>query len=143
MSDDTTTERSSPTYVGGIWSAILTPDAAAMIRFVVDVLGFSERLVVPGPDPGVVVHSELVWPEGGVVQVATAGHSDSVFSQIPVGVGNLYVVTADPAAVHRRCVDAGVEIVRELSSPDHDPTGSGFSIRDHEGNLWSFGTYAG
>jgi uncharacterized glyoxalase superfamily protein PhnB len=58
-------------------------------------------------------------------------------------VENLYVITADPAAVHDRCVVAGVEIVAPLASPDHDPEGSSFSLRDPEGNLWSFGTYAG
>lgn len=32
---------------------------------------------------------------------------------------------------------------RPPEEPHYDPGGMGFSIRDHEGNIWSFGTYAG
>jgi PhnB protein len=130
-------------HAGGIWAAVNSHDALAAIRFLVDVLGFEEQLVVPGDAPGVVVHSQLRWPEGGIVQVSTADRAGNVFAQRPVGVENLYVITADPAAVHDRCVAAGVEIVAPLATPDYDPGGSGFSLRDPEGNLWSFGTYAG
>ena len=137
-------ERSSfPHSTGGIWAAINSADAVAMIRFLVDVIGFEEQLVVPDEEPGVVVHSQLRWPEGGVVQVASANRSGNVWSERAVGEQSLYVITADPMAVHSRCVDAGVEVVAPPSSPEYDPEGLNFSIRDHEGNLWSFGTYAG
>ena len=46
-------------------------------------------------------------------------------------------------AVYDRCVAAGVEVIGEPQTPDYDPGGIVFSIRDPEGNLWSFGTYAG
>ena len=44
-------------------------------------------------------------------------------------------------ACSRRCTGLGAEVVREL----HDtPYGSrDFVVRDPEGNVWSFGTYAG
>lgn len=129
---------------GRIWPAVMASDAPAMIRFAVDVLGFTEQIVVPGDEQGVVVHSQLAWPEGGVVQIATGHRSDgNPFSEQPIGSANVYVVTDDPQAVHDRCIAAGVEIVREMESPDYDPGGSGFGLRDPEGNLWSFGTYAG
>ena len=41
------------------------------------------------------------------------------------------------------CVAAGVEILRAPSEQDYDPGGLMCSLRDHEGNLWSFGTYGG
>ena len=132
-----------PASAGGIWAAINSDDAPAMIRFVVDVLGFTEELVVPGADPSVVVHSQLHWPEGGVVQVGSANRPGNVFSERAVGQQSLYVITADPSAVHERCVASGVEIVAPPDSPEYDPDGMVFSIRDREGNLWSFGTYAG
>jgi PhnB protein len=128
---------------GRIWAAVNAADAPRMIGFLIEVLGFEEQLVVPGAEPGVVEHSQLVWPEGGTVQVATAHRPGNAFSEQPVGGQSLYVITADPDVVYRRCVEAEVEIVAEPSSPDYDPDGSVFSIRDHEGNLWSFGTYAG
>ena len=59
----------------------------------------------------------------------------------PPGEQSLYVVTAEPHAVWERCRAAGVDVVREPEAPDHDPGGMGFSVRDPEGNIWSFGTY--
>ncbi len=128
---------------GAIWAALNLVDALAGIRLVVDVFGFEETLVVPGGSPDEVIHSQLTWPEGGVLQAASANRAGNVFSQQPTGAVNLYVITADPAAVHARCVEAGVEIVSPLVTPDHDPGGSVFSVRDVEGNLFSFGTYGG
>jgi len=128
---------------GRIWPAIAATDAPALIRLAVDVLGFTEQIVVPGDGPGVVAHSQLAWPEGGVVQISTAHREDNVFSDQAVGAASIYVVTDDPMSVYRRAVTAGLEIVREPESPDYDPGGSGFGLRDPEGNLWSFGTYAG
>lgn len=134
---------SGTTSGGGIWAAITSVDAHAMIRFATDVLGFTEQIVVPGDRPGEVIHSQLAWPEGGIVQVGTAHREGNEFSERPVGGQSLYVITADPRAVYDRCVAAGVEIIREMETPEYDPEGSGFAIRDHEGNLWSFGTYGG
>jgi len=128
---------------GGIWAALNYADAEAGIAFLIDVLGFTSQIVVPGEAPGEVVHSQLVWPEGGIVQAATANRDGNLFSERPIGTESLYVVTADPGAVYERCVAAGVEMVLEPESPDYDPAGMNFTIRDPEGNLWSFGTYAG
>ncbi len=135
-------ERSTPAH-GGIWAALNYADAMAGIRFMVDVLGFEADLVVPGDDPAVVVHSQLRWPEGGVVQAGSANRGDNVFSERPIGSESLYVITSDPMQVYDRCVAAGAEVVGAPSSPDYDPDGMVFTIRDPEGNLWSFGTYAG
>lgn len=42
-----------------------------------------------------------------------------------------------------RCRAAGVDVIREPQEPHYDPGGMGFSIRDPEGNAWSFGSYVG
>jgi PhnB protein len=128
---------------GGIWAALNFADAPRGIRFMIDVLGFTEDLVVAGADSGIVEHSQLRWPEGGIVQAATANRPGNVFSERPIGAESLYVITADPMAVFNRCVAAGVDMVFEPASPDYDPNGLVFAVRDHEGNIWSFGTYAG
>lgn len=128
---------------GGIWGVVQSTDAPAMIRFLTEVVGFEASLVVQD-EPGIVEHSQLVWPEGGVVQVTTAHRAGNVFSERPApGTQSLYVITADPASVLARCRAAGVEVIRDLEEPAYDPGGSGFAIADPEGNLWSFGTYAG
>jgi uncharacterized glyoxalase superfamily protein PhnB len=124
---------------GGIWAAAFYRDALAGIDFLVDVLGFERQLVVLADDERTVVHSQLRWPEGGIVQAGTYDAANE-FSHEPGG-QSLYVVTADPQGVWERCQAAGAPVVREPNSPDHDPDGMGFAIRDPEGNIWSFGTY--
>jgi len=124
---------------GGIWAVAYYEDALAAIRFLVDVVGFEEQLVVTGPDGRTVVHSQLRWPEGGIVQVGTYDPANP-YSHRP-GDQSLYVVTASPQAVWDRCVAAGVDVLREPESPDYDPEGTVFSVRDRERNIWSFGSY--
>lgn len=127
-------------YVDGIWAVVTYDDVDAGIRFVSDVLGFEEHVLVRD-DAGGIVHSEYRWPEGGIVQVASWVEGNE-FIRRP-GDQGLYVVTSDPQAVWERCRAAGVEVVRPPEEPHYDPGGMGFSIRDPEGNVWSFGTYAG
>jgi PhnB protein len=128
---------------GGIWAALNFADAQAGIRYMIDVFGFEADLIVPGEDPTVVEHSQLRWPEGGVVQAATANRPGNPYSERPIGTESLYVITTDPGAVYERCLAVGAEIIAPPMSPDYDPNGSVFSMRDPEGNIWSFGTYAG
>lgn len=45
----------------------------------------------------------------------------------------------DVDALHARAIAAGAEIVIELK--DEDYGGRGFSCRDPEGHLWTFGSY--
>lgn len=140
-SNPSSTSRPAHPYVDGIWSVVSYADPDAGIRFVTDVLGFEEQLLVREPD-GRIVHSEYRWPEGGVVQVASAD-PDNPFAPEPGSSGGVYVVTTNPHSVWERCRGAGVEVLRPPEEPHYDPGGMGFSIRDHEGNIWSFGTYAG
>ena len=125
-----------------VWPCVNYTDARAAIRFLVDVLGFIERAVYAEPtDDSVVAHAELRWPEGGGVMLGSAGRADSEFSMLPTGCASVYVVTDDPRTVHARAIAAGAELVRELREEDYGSLG--FSVRDPEGNIWSFGTYRG
>jgi uncharacterized glyoxalase superfamily protein PhnB len=137
------TATAAPQY-GQIWAAIRYVDAPAGIRFLTEVLGFEEQIVVPNEDdPTVIEHSQLRWPEGGVLQAHTANREGNVFSELPTGAESLYIVTADPMAVWARCQAAGVDVVRPPESPEYAPETVDFSIRDPEGNIFSFGSYAG
>lgn len=124
-----------------VWPIVNYADAPAAIRFLGEAFGFEERLVVPGERPGEVAHAELRFPEGGGVMVGTADRPESVFSQLPTGVASVYVVTDEPDALFDRATAAGAPLVRGLQ--DEDYGSRGFSVRDPEGNLWSFGTYRG
>ena len=57
----------------------------------------------------------------------------------PSGAASLCLVVDDPDTHHARAVRAGAEIVLWLL--DEDYGSRGYTARDPEGNLWSFGTY--
>jgi uncharacterized glyoxalase superfamily protein PhnB len=63
------------------------------------------------------------------------------FEQMPAGVGSVYVVTGQPDAVYARATAAGAEVIRGMEDTDYGSRG--FAVRDPEGVLWAFGTYAG
>jgi len=131
-----TSDEATPT----VWACLNYSDAPAAIEFLV-ALGFRSTLTVPGDGPGVVAHAELRWPEGGGVMLGSDGRNESEFSEMPTGAGSVYVVTADPGAVHDRAVGLGARVVRPMEETDYGS--KQFAIADAEGNLWCFGTYAG
>ena len=125
-----------------VWPCVNYRDARAAIRYAVDVLGFVEVAVhADDEDDSIVLHSELRWPEGGGVMIGTADRPGNEFSQMPTGCASLYVVTDQPVPVLERCRAAGSPLVRDLKEEDYGSLG--FSVRDPEGNIWSFGTYRG
>jgi uncharacterized glyoxalase superfamily protein PhnB len=125
-----------------VWPSLTYRDAPTAIAFLVEGFGFEERLVVRDDEaPDVVYHAELRWPEGGGVMLGTAAREGNEFSQRPTGAGSVYVVTDHPDDLHARVVAAAVELVRELR--DEDYGSRGFTARDPEGNIWSFGTSRG
>jgi uncharacterized glyoxalase superfamily protein PhnB len=131
------TETPAPT----VWPALRYDDAPAAVRFLVDVLGFTETLVVPGPE-GSIAHAELRWPEGGAVMLGSAGHpADGVHDAMTPGTGAIYVVSDHVDEIHARALAAGAEITAELRDTDYGS--HTFSLRDAEGNAWTIGTYRG
>ncbi|MDQ3762121.1 MAG: VOC family protein [Actinomycetota bacterium] len=120
-----------------VWPCLSYSDERAAIRFLVEAFGFEETLVVPGDRDGEIVHVELRWPEGGGIMF---GSGEGEFGRKP-GSASLYVVTDQPDALFERATAAGAEVVRGLK--DEDYGSRGFTVRDPEGNLWSFGTYRG
>jgi uncharacterized glyoxalase superfamily protein PhnB len=124
-----------------IWPCLNYRDARAAIAFLVAAFGFRETLVVPGDTDDVVVHAELRWPEGGGVMLGTADRPGNEFSTLPTSCASVYVVTDDVRAVYASAIAAGATMVREMHHEDYGSTG--FSVRDPEDNIWSFGTYRG
>ena len=130
------------TTTASVWPCLAYRDARAAITFLTEVYGFRETAVhAREDDPSVVEHAELRWPLGGGVMLGSAGKDDSAWGRREPGNDAVYVVCDDPDGLFRRAEDAGAEIVRGLV--DEDYGSRGFSVRDPEGNLWSFGTYRG
>ena len=125
-----------------VWPILAYRDARAAAQFLVDAFGFEVRgIYARDDDPSVVEHGELRWPLGGGVMFGTAGKDDGPFGRRQPGNDSVYVVCDDPDTLFARATAADAEVVRELR--DEDYGSRGFSVRDPEGNLWSFGTYRG
>ncbi|MEU4342222.1 VOC family protein [Nocardia sp. NPDC023852] len=134
-----TTETSTRTAV---WPTLIFRDARAMATFLVEAFGFQQTaLYARADDPSIVEHGELRWPLGGGIMFGSAGKDDSAFGTRPPGHDSVYIVCEDPDALFSRATAAGAELVRGLR--DEDYGSRGFTVRDPEGNLWSFGTYWG
>lgn len=73
--------------------------------------------------------------------LGTAGKDASAFGTRQAGNDAVYVVCDDPDVLFAKATAAGAEVVRGLA--DEDFGSRGFTVRDLEGNLWSFGTYSG
>ena len=123
-----------------IWPTLGYRDARAAIHFLREALGFEEALVVPGEGDGVVAHAQLRWPLGGGVMLSSIA-AGSFLEDRHAGAASVYVVTDEPDALFARATAAGAEVVRELYDADYGSRG--FSVKDPECNLWSFGTYRG
>jgi uncharacterized glyoxalase superfamily protein PhnB len=129
-----------PTRSPQVWPTLRARDARALIRFLVDVLGFEETVVYA--DGEVVHHAQLDWPEGGGVMLGSAeGRAPDDQWSLQPGVFGAYVVTADPDTVCARARAAGADVFIDLHETDYGSRD--FAVRDPEGNRWSFGTYPG
>lgn len=73
--------------------------------------------------------------------ISSARVGSEPFTSVPTGSALVYVVTGEPDALYARAKAAGASIARELR--DESYGSRDFAVADPEGNLWSFGTYAG
>jgi uncharacterized glyoxalase superfamily protein PhnB len=129
-------------HIPSVWPILTYRDAPAAMAFLVDAFGFEKRAVFARDgDPSVVEHAELSWPLGGGIMLGTAAKDDSPFGRRQPGNDCVYVVCDLPDELFARATAAGAEVVRGLR--DEDFGSRGFTVRDPEGNLWSFGTYTG
>ncbi|KGH48427.1 glyoxalase [Modestobacter caceresii] len=120
-----------------VWPAFRARDARALIRFLVDALGFEETAVYGEGD--VVQHAQLDWPPGGGIMLGSV-RDDGGWTVAPGSTG-CYLVSDDVDVLFHRAVAAGAEVFRPLQDTDYG--GREFAVRDPEGNLWSVGSYRG
>lgn len=121
-----------------IYPVLIYEDARAAIDFLEKGFGF-ERQAVHDGENGAVAHAELRFGSE-LIMLSSASEGREQFNQA-VGPYSLYLVVDHPDAHHDRARQAGAEIV--LGLKDEDYGSRGYTARDPEGNLWSFGTYAG
>ncbi|KRQ92653.1 glyoxalase [Bradyrhizobium jicamae] len=114
-------------------------DAEAMIGWLKDVIGFTERVVYR--NGGTIHHAELAYGPS----ILMLGQSrDDEYGKLVGDIGGrrtdaIYVAVDDPDSLHARVKAASGRIEMELRDTDYGSRD--FACRDPEGNLWSFGTY--
>lgn len=119
-----------------IYPVLKYQDARAAIDFLEKAFGLERHAVYDGEN-GAVAHAELRFGSE-MVMLGSSAEGRELFNQA-AGSYSLYLVVDDPDAHHDRAKEAGAEIV--LGLKDEDYGSRGYTARDPEGNLWSFGTY--
>lgn len=117
-------------------------DASNAIDWLCRVFGFTSHMVVEGEND-TIAHAQLSFGNGMIMLGSVS--RDSEFGKL-IGhpreskpTQSIYVVVPDADAVYGRVREARAEILMEIR--DEDYGGRGFTCRDIEGHIWSFGTY--
>jgi uncharacterized glyoxalase superfamily protein PhnB len=127
----------------GIVPAIRYRDPVTMVNWLCLAFGFERQQVVTGED-GSFVQAALRFGEGIVIVGAVRGSPyDSLMVQ-PDEIGGLetqscYLPVLDADSHYARAKVAGAEIVFDLEEDGEG--GRGYTCRDPEGHIWSFGTF--
>lgn len=112
-------------------------DAPKAIAWLGKAFGFTAQFVVPGEN-GAIMHSQLTLGNAMIMVSSGQGPAKRPTSFKDSGF-SLYIVVANPDAVHDRAKAAGAEISMELTDTDYGSRD--FSCIDPEGYVWNFGTY--
>ncbi|MDN5787826.1 VOC family protein [Pseudorhodobacter sp.] len=114
-------------------------DADRMMRWLVEVLGFSEHFA--HRDKGIVEHAQMA--RGSSILMLGQSRDDDYGKQVGDLDGRrtdaLYLAVDDVDAVFAKVKASGAAI--EAALRDTDYGSREFACRDPEGNLWSIGTY--
>jgi uncharacterized glyoxalase superfamily protein PhnB len=118
-------------------------NAPAAVDWLCQTFGFEKQLVVAGEN-GSIAHAQLSFGNGMIMLASVDDSPYGRFIKQPDEVGgaetqSAYVIVSDADAVYARAKAAGAQVVIEIK--DENYGGRGFTCRDLEGRLWSFGTY--
>lgn len=139
----------------GLFPGLSYADASAALDFLPRAFGFVVATSYRDPDDeSVVRHAQLDWPQGGSIMLGSSrnlrdpddpGDPDDSGGWVDsTGRGQCYCLVesdADVDVLFARAVAAGARTVR--GPGDQSYGGRGCTVRDPEGNQWSFGSYRG
>ncbi|TLX56669.1 glyoxalase [Stutzerimonas nosocomialis] len=117
-------------------------DVGAALDWLERAFGFDQQHVVEDEQVGI-IHAQVSFGNGMLMIGPVADNEYGRQLRQPDEVGaatqGIYVIVNSADALYAQAKAAGAEIVVDLK--DQDYGGRGFSCRDLEGHLWSFGTY--
>ena len=131
---------SDPTLVPStIYPTLTYDDATSAIEWLCRVFGFTERLVIPGPD-GTIRHSELSLGPGVIMVNSARPDSGRLSPRSLPGVNQGICVQIEDLDTHyAQAKAAGAVILDELKDTEYGSRG--YAVEDPEGHQWYFGTY--
>ena len=119
-------------------------DAPKAIDWLCRAFGFEKQLVVPGPNDSI-AHAQLRYGNG-MIMLGSAGKHGGGYDDVVkppaadgVNTQSLYVIVDDADAHYAEAKAAGADIILDIK--DQDYGGRGYTCRDLEGHVWSFGDY--
>jgi uncharacterized glyoxalase superfamily protein PhnB len=137
---------SNPTKEGPstIIPAMRYRNAPAAMEWLCQAFGFEKHLVCPGEND-TIVHAELTLGNGMIMLGSIRDNDFSKLLKQPDEIGGAetqcpYVIVKDADAHYARAVAAGAKIVRDIEDASYG--GRGYTCRDLEGRVWSFGSYS-
>ena len=114
------------------------------IEWLCEVFGFERHLIVPS-DVGSVLHAQLVYTDC-MVMLGSAHERDEIgrLNSSPLelkgqNTATIYMIVDDADAHYKKALGKGAEIVFDVKDEDYGRRG--YTCKDLEGHLWSFGTY--
>jgi uncharacterized glyoxalase superfamily protein PhnB len=122
-----------------IFPALRCHDPDAALTWLTDAFGAKEK-TLHRDDHGKIRHAELRLGENLIMfgQYGADGFLGGSAPNPRAGTISLYIAITDPDEHYERARLAHAEVVRELVDTDYGSRE--YSVRDLEGNLWSFGT---
>lgn len=126
-----------------IMPALRYRDAKAAIAWLCRAFGFQQHAVYEDQTGGI-AHAELVLGNG---MIMLGSEREGAFGDVnvhPADVGrrvtqSIYMVVPDADAHYALAKASGAEIDIDIKTEDYG--GRGYTCRDLEGHVWSFGTY--
>jgi len=120
-------------------------DALAAIDWLCTAFGFEKQAVYPNAD-GTIAHAQLTFGDGMIMlgSVSAKGSGWGQLIKQPDEIDGAetqspYLTVPDADAIYARAKAAGAEILLDIKDEAHG--GRGFTCRDLEGHIRSFGTY--
>jgi uncharacterized glyoxalase superfamily protein PhnB len=136
---------SGPQSSSKVISTLQYQDAPKAIDWLCRAFGFKRHLVVPGKE-GTIAHAELTYGSG-MIMLGSSGTHGGGFDELVktpaevggIGTQSLYVIVEDADVHLAQARAAGAQIVLDIEDKDYG--GRGYTCRDLEGHVWSFGTF--
>jgi len=118
-------------------------NASAAIEWLCKAFGFEKHLAVPDGNGGI-AHAQLTFGNGMIMLSSVGVGMFGELIKHPQDIGgcetqSAYVIVADCDAHYARAKAAGATMLRDVQ--DEDYGGRGYTCRDLEGHIWSFGSY--